>query len=222
MKATWIGVQGAEPDVVLAALGLEPVPGAALSDDWYAGDYSCRTFPGGWFLVASREDLDLTSDLERAASTTDQTAVGCEMSTVVMYSEACGYQGGQLKWSVIHDPDDEDSPLAVEGEPPEILAELEAKAMEDQAADTDVDFVFDVPPQLVAHYTGFVYDEDEATDWVRLRATPTRPVGRDRPKPRQRPRPQGKVDRSKLNLWNYLGLAFLLIILLGWLRERGF
>ncbi|OYW92683.1 MAG: hypothetical protein B7Z13_09305 [Caulobacterales bacterium 32-67-6] len=36
--------------------------------------------------------------------------------------------------------------------------------------------------QLVAHYTGFVYDEDEATDWVRLRATAARPVRPERPR----------------------------------------
>jgi len=37
--------------------------------------------------------------------------------------------------------------------------------------------------QLVRHYTGFVYDEDDATDWVRLKATAARP---DRPEKPQR------------------------------------
>lgn len=221
MRATWIGVQGAERDKVLAALRLEVLPDA-LAGDWHEGDYSCRTFPGGWFVVASQEGLDLATDLVSASATTEQLAMGCEMSTIVMYSEACGYQDGQLQWSVIHDPDDSACPLAVEGEPPAILAELDAKAVEDQAAEAGVDFVFDVPMQLVAHYTGFVYDEDEATDWVRLRATATRPVGRDRRKPRRRPRPQEQIDWSKLTLWNYLGLGVILIILFGWLMEQVF
>ncbi|WP_300579106.1 hypothetical protein [Phenylobacterium sp.] len=182
MRATLIGVQGAELEVVLAALELEPMPGAPTGD-WVDCDYSCRTFPGGWIVVTSQLNLDLATDLKLAASTTDQMAVGCEMYSIPMHSYAQGYRNGQLEWSVTHDPDDEARPLAVEGTPPAIVAELGAKAVKAQADEDGVDFAFDVPMQLVAHYTGFVYDEDEATDWVRLRATAAR---LDRPEKPQR------------------------------------
>ncbi|MBW0150347.1 MAG: hypothetical protein U1A07_18240 [Phenylobacterium sp.] len=138
------------------------------------------------------------------------------MSTVVMYSEARGYEGGQLQWSAIHDPDDEARPLALEGEPPAILAGLEAKALNSQAAEQGVDYVFDVPMQLFAHYTGFVYDEDEATDWICLRADGAQPVGRKRlERPGRRGRPTQPEPR-KLNR-GQIALLFLGgIILLGW------
>ena len=181
MRATLIGVQGVELEVVLAALGLEPISGAPTGD-WVDCDYSCRTFPGGWIVVTSQLNLDLATDLELAASTTDQMAVGCEMYSIPMHSYAHGYRNGQLEWSVTHDPDDEARPLAVEGTPPAIVAELGAKALKAQADENGVDFAFDVPMQLVAHYTGFVYDEDEATGWVRLRATAARPVRPERPR----------------------------------------
>ncbi len=179
MRATLIGVQGVELEVVLEALGLEPIPGAPTGD-WVDCDYSCRAFPGGWVVVTSQLGLDLTADLELAAATTDQMAVGCEIYSIPMHSYAHGYLGGQLKWSVTHDPDDEARPLSVDGTPPAILADLEAKALKAQAGQDDVDFVFEVPMQLVGHYTGFIYDEDEATDWVRLRATAARPVRPDK------------------------------------------
>lgn len=201
MRATLIGVQGVELEVVLAALGLEPMPGAPTGD-WVDCDYSCRTFPGGWIVVTSQLNLDLTTDLELAASTTDQMAVGCEMYSIPMHSYAHGYRNGQLEWSVTHDPDDEARPLAVEGTPPAIVAELGAKALQAQADEDGVDFAFEVPMQLVAHYTGFVYDEDEATDWVRLRATAARPVRHERPR------------RSLW--WPLLLIGLLLLVLWRW------
>lgn len=189
MRATWIGVQGAEPDLVLAALGLEPVPDAP-ADYVFSGDFACRTFPGGWFVVTSIQGLDLADDLATAAATTDQMAVGCEMSTIVMWSEAHGYNGGQFQWSVTHNPDDEARPLAVEGAQPAILANFVALAIKAQADEDDVDYVFEVPMKLVGHYTGFVYNDEEAPpDWVILRsARPERRSDR-RPHRRKRPRP---------------------------------
>ena len=92
-------------------------------------------------------------DLATAAATTDQMAVGCEMSTIVMCSEAHGYHGGQLQWSVTHDPDDEAHPLAVEGTPPAILADLESKALKAQAQQEIFwDFYWKHPGKLVTHY----------------------------------------------------------------------
>ncbi len=189
MRAAWIGVQGASQEKVLGALGLEPMPDAP-ADYMFSGDFACRAFPGGWFVVTSIQGLDLADDLVKAAATTDQMAVGCEMSTIVMYSEAHGYHGGQLQWSVTHDPDDEGHPLAVEGTPPAILADLEAKALKAQAGEDDVDYVFEVPMQLVGHYTGFVYNDEEApADWAPLRAARPEKHSARRPRRRKRPRP---------------------------------
>lgn len=212
MRAAWIGVQGASQEEVLGVLGLEPVPDAPAGD-WFDGGFTCRTFPGGWFVVTSERDLDLADDLATAAATTDQMAVGCEMSTIVMYSEAHGYHGGELQWSVTHDPDDEARPLAVEGAPPAILADLEAKALKAQAGEEDVDYVFEVPMQVVGHYTGFVYDEDDATDWVLLRSAAVRPGRRERP---------ADLERPNYALWRYLLLALLGVTLLGWLLQTFF
>ena len=215
MRATWIAVQGAGRDEVLAALQLEVLPDGEASS-WFEGDYSCRAFPGGWLVVASQEGLDLASDLASAAATTQRLALGAEMSTILMFSEACGYQDGQRQWSMIHDPEDEDDPLAIEGEPPAIVAELKAKALEDPDDDDGADIVFEAPMQVIAHYTGFVYDEDEATDWVRLRATAARPVARDRPKPPRPPGPPVQSEQPRPSLLSLLALAMATIILVGW------
>ena len=215
MRATWICVQGAGRDEVLAALQLEVLPEGAAGG-WYEGDYSCRAFPGGWLVVASQGGLDLASDLASAAAATQQLALGAEMSTIVMVSESCGYQDGQRQWSIIHDPEDEDDPLAIEGEPPAIVAELKAKALEDPDDDGGADIVFEAPMQVIAHYTGFVYDEDDATDWVPLRATAARPVARDRPQQPRPPGPPAQSERPKPNLLSFLALAIAAIILVGW------
>jgi len=210
MRAAWIGVLGASQKEVLDALGLEPVPDAP-ADYMFSGDFACRAFPGGWFVVTSIQGLDLADDLATAAAVTDQMAVGCEMSTIVMWSEAHGYQGGQLEWSVTHDPDDEGRPLAVEGAPPAILADLEAKALKAQAGEDDVDYVFEVPMQLVGHYTGFVYDDEEAPpDWVLLRSAAVRAARHERSAERERP---------NYTLWRYLLAALLGAMLLSWLLQ---
>lgn len=77
-----------------------------------------------------------------------------------MYSRAVGYKADGSAWSVIHDCNaDED--LQVEGNPPAPFAAIAAELRAKQEETTEwVDYVFDVPMELVKALSGYRCDRD--------------------------------------------------------------
>lgn len=76
-----------------------------------------------------------------------------------MYSAASGHEDGALKWSLLHNLD-QDKMLDVEGEPPAPFAAIRDRMFQLEKEKGDADYVFDIPIALTASICGYRPDED--------------------------------------------------------------
>lgn len=163
----WIALKGRRKAIVLEELGLEEVGEAS---DVMNAPFSCAKLASGWLIIAA---TDRSFDVEKAlaAVSSDGFAVGCEMSETVMFSRALAFEGGRQLWAVTHDPDKDVGGVNVEGRPPAQVGDIRRGLEARQAADKTggVDFIFDVPIELVASICGFRPDNGPAVEWTVLR-----------------------------------------------------
>jgi len=149
-------------DVVLQRLGMEDT-GRAVEP--YRAAASCVELPSGWTVVAS-DKMDFASPELLALLSQDGEALGCWLSDVVMASDAFGYRDGREVWSIRYDCNEHDGVVDAAGKLPPQFKAIYKKARAAQAAEEDgppVDYVWDVPADVVAAITGYRYDEfDEA------------------------------------------------------------
>lgn len=166
---TWTAVRGKPSEEVLAALGLRLT--GATSDDMPTRrePYASAQLDGGWVLVvadastAPRERfLDESDAADRFLSSLSKgcEVVCCFVEEHVMYGRACAWRDGVRLWSVAHDAEVGVDDLQVAGTPPPDLAALADRAREEQAAEGDADYAFDVPVDLAKAVAGFRHDED--------------------------------------------------------------
>ena len=85
-----------------------------------------------------------------------------------MVSSAFAFSDGTFRWKVVHDPDLGEHHLDVEGTPPAafdgIAARMRAKqAEEDTKEEPMVDFIWEIPVELVNSLCRYRHDED--ADW---------------------------------------------------------
>jgi hypothetical protein len=121
----------------------------------------------GWTIVASN-DWDFPS-AERLSLLSEGTeAVGCILSSVVMASDAWGYRDGREIWSIRYDCEKHNREVEATGDLPREFEPIYAAARREQAENEGdrVDYIFDVPGDLVTAITGynfFDFDEGEFT-----------------------------------------------------------
>jgi hypothetical protein len=145
-----LGIQNADRQAVLAELGFvetQEVVGERLPE------YACAEISDGWLIIYAHAS-DWASRERAASLSAGGVAVGCMMTTVVMYSEAFEYRDGELQWSVLHDLED-NKELDLHGVPPAEFGRLSDEAFRLEKEEGDVDFVFDVPITLAGAVTGF-------------------------------------------------------------------
>ena len=136
-----------------------------------------------WQLVISDDDEDAFEG-RLSKLTLLGPAVACRINEHVMYSEARGYQAGENIWSVVHDPNGDESlySLKISGNPPEQLDAIvrDVKAAQDSQGgeEADVDFIFDVAPKLAESICGFMLGEGELDA---IRYTSLKPIGSPEP-----------------------------------------
>lgn len=161
-SASWVAVQGASRDEVLAQLGLEP---SGVTDRYPEFKVCLAELPGDWLLIWY--DYDLKAAFKRGAElSVHGRAVACAVEEHVMFSEARGYDGGAETWRVTHDPEEGASLYHLEtaGEPPRTFEEIHARLKAEQDAEggdeADVDFLFDAPAELALSICGYKHDND--------------------------------------------------------------
>ena len=76
-----------------------------------------------------------------------------------MVSRSAGWRDGEQIWSVIHDGQEGEGHLDVEGEPPVAFAAIRDRLTKEHAKDGSVDFFFDIPVDLAREMTGHRHDE---------------------------------------------------------------
>jgi len=155
VTSSWIGVQGADKVAVLRQLGFAETDKV---DSVYGARFSCAELAGGWIILHAN-DLTWASPKRIASVSNAGYAVGCQMSTVIMFSGAQGYLGGERRWSVVHYRD-ENRELEVAGDPPAVFGPIRDRLTREQEEDDGADFIFEVPLELMAAVCGFRPDAD--------------------------------------------------------------
>ena len=160
-KHSWIAVQGLEPEHALAMLGMEVAE--VLERDYFPDGIGMTTLPDGWLLFLADRSADALSGKLRALADAGP-AVGCDISEMLMCSEAVGFEGGKQAWRVEYDCSAGRYTLKTEGNlPPQLDAIfLEARAAQEAEGgeDAGVDCMFDVPAKLAQSICGFMLGED--------------------------------------------------------------
>jgi len=177
---SWIAVRGLTPERALEALGMEISP--SPREGLFMEGIALIDWPD-WLLVISDNDSDAFEG-RLAKLTAFGRAVACSINERVMYSEARGYEAGEQRWAVTHDPNGDESlySLHVTGSPPDELEAIiqAAKAEQDSEGgeEADVDFMFDIPPTLAKSICGFLLGEG---DFRAIHYSSLKPIGSPEP-----------------------------------------
>jgi len=166
IKHSWIAVKGLKPEQALAALEMEVaevIPPRYLPDG-----IGMAQLPDDWLLfVADRKFSALEGKLVALASF--GPAVACDISEVVMCSEAHGFEDGKEAWSVAYDCSRGAYELEIKGNPPPQLQaihdELRAEQEAEGGEEADVDLMFDTPAKLAQSICGFMLGETEGEEF---------------------------------------------------------
>jgi hypothetical protein len=167
LNYSWIAVQGLNAEQALASLGMEV--SEVLPPNHVAEGVGMAQLPGDWLLFLWDRSADKVEG-KLLGLTESGTAIACEMSETVMFSEARGYEGGTQIWRVTHDPNGDESlySLQTEGTPPAqleaIIRDAKAEQEKEGGEEGGVDLIFDVPFQLAQTICGFNLGESEPQD----------------------------------------------------------
>ena len=153
----WVSVSGLTKDEVLSRLGLIDT-GEAI-DYLSRGGFMWAMTPDGRVIVATEQYGWLTPErLSQLSEGASLVAARAEDNDCT--SAAWGYRGGQQVWSVTHDNPEEYGViggLELDGDVPAELATIRARLEAERSASDDerVDYIFDVPNELVATLGGW-------------------------------------------------------------------
>lgn len=160
---SWLAVKGKSPEAVLEELQLSSTgtPGEVCRSPLVAA-----TSNAGWYLiVANRCEHHIISApvVERLSASCD--VVTCTVEEHVMFSEAIGWRHGRRLWSVTHRGEDDSTKKTVseKGTLPSEYFAIRDRFFRQQeaedAADAEVDFIFEIPVVLAQTFAGYKHDE---------------------------------------------------------------
>ena len=168
LSLSFIATKGLDP---LSALGLsadgktsraEPIPPPARFIAFNLGD---------WRFVVS-DDHRFASRERVCAAAQGGVAVGLYLEEHVMISGAFGAEGGELSWSVQHDPNHGMEHLETWGETPAALDGIRDRLLAELRKLDDADYIFSAPTELAASVCGFNVDDfNEEVDLTVLSVT---------------------------------------------------
>jgi hypothetical protein len=156
----WFAAQGIGKDAFLERAQFEDT---GEVDEYFEHDHSGGELPDGWYVILSNE-MGLLEPAKLAKWSAGARVVAVAIHEGSMNSLATEWRDGKQVWSVSHDGSEGGEQLDVEGQLPEVFAELqhEATAAQAEAGGEEgegVNFVFDIPLDLAAEITGFRHDE---------------------------------------------------------------
>jgi len=112
---------------------------------------------GDWRFVVS-DDHRFASRERVSAAAQGGVAVVLYLEEHVMISGAFGAEGGELAWSVQHDPNHGMEHLETWGEPPAALDGIRDRLLAELRKLDDADYIFSAPTELAASVCGFNVD----------------------------------------------------------------
>jgi hypothetical protein len=129
----------------------------------------------GWTVIQS-QDFDLPTSKLLGRLSQGAEVISGQVEEHVMFSAGRGFHDGRQVWSVVHDPNRGLISLVVDGEPPAALAAISDRLRKRQAAEggeeADVDFIFDVAPELVGQLCGYRPDQGKAPVFTEIEFVP--------------------------------------------------
>jgi hypothetical protein len=170
-RMNWIATPVAEREHVLKAFGLEPDGDA---EDELAADYTCAETPDGWLILVHSRFRNEVRDVLVGLSENGQ-AYGFSITEIVNFCEAVAFDHGRLIWGVTRDADAGEA-LIIEGEPPDLFAEIRQRLEAEQAADPDTDILIDAPVELLHKLIGYRMDQESGLSWTALKSVGDAPV----------------------------------------------
>lgn len=162
----WVSVSGLSKDQVLSRLGL--LDTGEATDYLSRGGFMWAMTPDSRVIVATEQYGWLTPErLSQLSEGASLVAARAEDNDCT--SAASGYRGGQRVWSVTHDNPEEYGViggLELDGDVPAELATIRAQLEAEQSASDDdrVDYIFDVPNELVATLGGWAPESAVSDD----------------------------------------------------------
>lgn len=163
-RMSWIATPLTERERVFKTFGVEPCGDA---EDELAADYTYAETPDGWLILVHNKFRGDVRDV-LAGLSDNGCAYGFEITEVVNFSEAVAFDHGRLVWAVTRDADAGDA-LIIEGEPPDLFAEIRQRLEAEQAADPDTDILIDAPVELLQKLIGYRMDQESGLSWTALR-----------------------------------------------------
>ncbi len=159
---SWMAVKDKSSEKILELLGLAET---IEIEAYPSSKYNATQFPGDWYFVwfnrcespyVKKDVLGLLSE--------SCSVVVCVVEEHVMYSRAEFWENGVQVWQVIHDAQQGLYDLQVSGSIPESFDSLKSrifsKQEEEGGESAGVDYIFDVPTELLRGITNFKHDEE--------------------------------------------------------------
>jgi hypothetical protein len=153
-RISWLATQAPVPEVV-AALGARK---SGQSGDFMDFDLSIGRLSNGWTIIWS-EDEEFFDDPCAISLSLSFPLLTCWVNETIMHSRVRSVANGIEKWSIWHEGDEDPTHIGSAGNPPAELSELIADAREQQSADNEVDYLFDVPLIVAEGICGFKHDQ---------------------------------------------------------------
>ena len=125
------------------------------------GPWVARLKPTGFSILWSEDELfGHKNDAALLTLSKSGTVLNCIVNETVMSSTVFCYQNGALVWDVHWQGDQGPVPenLSTSGTPPESFKAELARQAEAQAGAADVDFFFEIAPNLALEICGFRHD----------------------------------------------------------------
>jgi hypothetical protein len=158
---TSVAVKGGTRDAVLATMGLR---GTGTFEEIPESDITGASLPSGWYLVTANRGLFPTFAEDPTLKRLSQTAevVTCFVEEHVMCSVASLWVDGRQVWFVMHEARQKVEHLETKGSLPPIFTTISERLRAEQAAaggkKAGVDYIFDIPVEMVAQLTGYRHD----------------------------------------------------------------
>ena len=85
-------------------------------------------------------------------------------SDTVMATELACYRSGALAWSLRYDCEDEGKRPAIGGKPPAVVQQVHVRLREQQEADPEADYIYELTADVGRTLVGFRHDMDPDTE----------------------------------------------------------
>lgn len=156
---SWIGFHSLGRTETLARGGFR---GTGVVESFPTGNICFAALPTGWSLLFSK-DVEYASPSVLAHLSEGATVLGCQVEEHSMVSAATLCTNGQQIWHVMHDSDAGRYDLNATGTLPAQFAAIRSRLFAKQDAEPEtgfmrVDYVFDIPVELAASFTGYRHD----------------------------------------------------------------